>query len=59
MRVLLLNNNDGRSELQPQKSDARTAVSTTEFPVVWGDLRPHNSSRRALLYVSTAYDPRA
>ena len=31
-RVLLLNNNDGRSELQPQKSDARTAVSTTEIP---------------------------
>lgn len=31
-RVLLLNTNDGRSELQPQKSDARTAVSTTEIP---------------------------
>ena len=36
-RVVLLDNADGRSERQPQKSDARNAVTTTEIPVVWGD----------------------
>ena len=58
--VLLLDNSDGRSERQPQKSDARKAVSTTEIPVVWGDEQPvHCTARRGwcLLTTSKQEDP--
>ena len=59
-RVLLFNNSDGTSERQPQKSDARKAVSTTEIPVVWGDEQPvHCTARRGwcLLTTSKQEDP--